>query len=1025
MDQPLLSVIIPVYKVEEYIEKCLYSLRTQSYRAIEIICVDDASPDGSAEIVKNMAKQDERIRLVRHEKNRGLFQARLTGLKQARGKYIAFVDSDDFVSCDWFRPLIDTATREQADMVLGNTVNVNEKGERTYYNHYRSFNTNRSPLEGAEVLKALFAQRGECFVWHTVWNKVYTKALFERAMPSLEMMPEPLIMGEDIAFSTVLYSLANKLAFCDNDCYFYYRHAKASTGVYHSKDRYVGYVRDITQVFAFVETYLRDKGYMEAVKDDFRAFREKYFRIWSGNTIAAGYDKDKQIVAMLLRGFQKDRLAAVRPGEFYFYEQSTAWDEKFEELRYKIQQPEITAVSFDVFDTLLVRPFWEPADLLYYVGRQIRSIIAEPATFVAMRLEAEEMARLTASALDKHAEDIELADIYGVMGKSYGFSAEQTQRMLREEERAEELFCRPRKSGKILFELAKHIGKRIYLTSDMYLSERTVERILRRCGYGGYEALFVSSAQKRRKGTGKLYRRLLECAGCPANELLHIGDNWSADVIAAQREGIQTLFLPKGVETYTNNISNIFTGDAFKEIYLGVHSNLDSRVVIEQFPLRSLYACVANGAFDNPFRSFNRASYYNADAYYIGFTTMGMHMLGMALRLHEKVLEIGYDHIVFLARDGYLIKQVYDTLFERDSIQTSYFYASRRALLPYSIECKEDIYHIFQYIDLTKTAPADVLEFLEPISKRLTMEQAIQYQKRGVELKETFKSKGNYLRFATAYLDISFDEQALNGLKPIRAAFSEHFSGKCVCFDIGYSGRLQKIISRATGRPIDVFYLHSDGSAALDAAEAAGFRIHNFYEYTPNITAVLREYLISEAENICVGYRLKGGRLQFVFDKSNVDAYGETYAVRELQRGALDFCRYCKACLGAWVCQFKVRPQDISIAFENFLINATEFDRKAFSNSYIEDAVYGGYTRKNFYEIWNWHLNGINKEQSVQSSEKKSRERMIQRDEYAFLSGRSKWMKGLFYWLFDRRQFHEKMRQRKKIRRYKKEAAKT
>lgn len=200
MDMPLLTVVVPVYNVENYIEKCIHSLQNQSYRNIEIICVDDGSPDRSIEIVQRLAEADDRIRIVRHETNQGLFRARLTGIKYAKGKVIAFVDSDDFVSSDWFRPLVKILTESGADMVLGNTVNVDEAGRKTYFNHYRSFNKNRKPLQGKDLLRRFFEQQGECFIWHTVWNKVYSRELFERSLPYLEKCRNGLLWGRTSLF---------------------------------------------------------------------------------------------------------------------------------------------------------------------------------------------------------------------------------------------------------------------------------------------------------------------------------------------------------------------------------------------------------------------------------------------------------------------------------------------------------------------------------------------------------------------------------------------------------------------------------------------------------------------------------------------------------------------------------------------------------------------------------------------------------------------------------------------------------
>ena len=97
-----LSVIVPVYNGEKYIEKCLRSIQEQSMKKLEIVVVNDGSTDRSAEIVAEIAKDDPRIKLCVHPENMGLFQARLTGVNASHGEYISFVDADDIVSCDYF-----------------------------------------------------------------------------------------------------------------------------------------------------------------------------------------------------------------------------------------------------------------------------------------------------------------------------------------------------------------------------------------------------------------------------------------------------------------------------------------------------------------------------------------------------------------------------------------------------------------------------------------------------------------------------------------------------------------------------------------------------------------------------------------------------------------------------------------------------------------------------------------------------------------------------------------------------------
>ena len=109
------SIIIPVYKVEKYIDKCIQSIMNQTYRNIEIILVDDGSPDSCGEICDYYAKKDNRVKVV-HKMNGGLSDARNYGIEVATGKYILFVDSDDWVELDTAGYLVDLALINSSDI---------------------------------------------------------------------------------------------------------------------------------------------------------------------------------------------------------------------------------------------------------------------------------------------------------------------------------------------------------------------------------------------------------------------------------------------------------------------------------------------------------------------------------------------------------------------------------------------------------------------------------------------------------------------------------------------------------------------------------------------------------------------------------------------------------------------------------------------------------------------------------------------------------------------------------------------
>lgn len=128
MSSPKVSIVVPVYKVEEYIDRCLDSLLNQTLKDIEIILVDDGSPDNCPKICDEYAQKDARVRVV-HKQNEGLGYARNSGMEVAVGEYIAFVDSDDFVDIRMFEELYDVARGNDSDVVYCNIYKYYNEGK--------------------------------------------------------------------------------------------------------------------------------------------------------------------------------------------------------------------------------------------------------------------------------------------------------------------------------------------------------------------------------------------------------------------------------------------------------------------------------------------------------------------------------------------------------------------------------------------------------------------------------------------------------------------------------------------------------------------------------------------------------------------------------------------------------------------------------------------------------------------------------------------------------------------------------
>lgn len=174
---PLITIIVPVYNIQEYLPRCVHSIMAQTYRRLEIILVDDGSTDGTGELCDELAKEDDRIR-VYHKENGGTSSARNLALKYAAGEYIGFVDSDDYVEPDMYEELLGAIQRFQVPAAQTARDEIDEKGNLLP-------NICIPPdkplvIESGEFLKELLLHRGDC----SFCTKLIRRDLFpEEAFP--------------------------------------------------------------------------------------------------------------------------------------------------------------------------------------------------------------------------------------------------------------------------------------------------------------------------------------------------------------------------------------------------------------------------------------------------------------------------------------------------------------------------------------------------------------------------------------------------------------------------------------------------------------------------------------------------------------------------------------------------------------------------------------------------------------------------------------------------------------------------
>jgi glycosyltransferase involved in cell wall biosynthesis len=210
--EPTVSVIIPVYQVEKYLDKCIASVVGQTYQNLQIILIDDGSTDRSPAICDEWKERDPRITVI-HQPNGGLSRARNAGLKVATGKFVGFVDSDDWIEPNMVECLLAALQKTDADIAVGGFEGFTEDSKSIPYAKAKS--TERSLCSTGDALKRLLLLRG--FIRNFVWNKLY-----RRTVLSGIAFPEGRLY-EDVTWTAQVIGNAKSVV-CVNQIFYHYLH---------------------------------------------------------------------------------------------------------------------------------------------------------------------------------------------------------------------------------------------------------------------------------------------------------------------------------------------------------------------------------------------------------------------------------------------------------------------------------------------------------------------------------------------------------------------------------------------------------------------------------------------------------------------------------------------------------------------------------------------------------------------------------------------------------------------------------
>lgn len=463
-------------------------------------------------------------------------------------------------------------------------------------------------------------------------------------------------------------------------------------------------------------------------------------------------------------------------------------------LRQGIARPEITVVSFDIFDTLVLRPLSDPADLYELMQPEVERIKGKPVDFRRVRVGADGWQRERLAA----GRDVTLADIYTRVAEVLQLSAGERDALMTLELGLEARYMRPRAAVVEVMNFAYSLGKRVILTSDMYLDKASVVGLLGGLGIVAYHAIYLSADIGKRKDTRMLFPHILEVEGIGPKQLLHIGDNEHSDLQVAGDLGICTFHVMRPMEL-------------FRRTGLGKTGFPGQASQLSLFARISLGLMLAR-VYDDPFP--RSSSPVNGDLRTFGYWYFGPILLAFVAWVANRGAIEGVDTLYFLARDGDVLVRIYELLqrYSRRPLPAGvYLEVSRRSVGVPFVERREQLDRLLQPeyaggplsdllsirlgFDLGKHPEVNVREFgFAGIDSAVFIPADLHKVKQLCYLL--------YERYPEHFL---FERDRAVGYLRQMGLFDD---GKKSVVDIGYSGTLQRILNEAgLEQPVHGYYM--------------------------------------------------------------------------------------------------------------------------------------------------------------------------------------------------------------------------
>ncbi len=618
-----------------------------------------------------------------------------------------------------------------------------------------------------------------------------------------------------------------------------------------------------------------------------------------------------------------------------------------EKLLAAISDPTIRYVSFDVFDTLLLRPFWFPTDLFFFLDRKAGELLktTDIVNYSSIRREAEQKALEEAERQGR--QDVTLDEIYQVIENSSLFPGDVCAALKNEEKELELRFCYARNSAAEIVKLALEKGKTVIAISDMYLPTHFIRELLKKNGFPSFEHIYVSSEIGKTKRSGALYDYIISDLHISEAEIIHIGDQLEADVNIPRRHGWKAHPFYRTTDMLSNKIPGKRYGESFKHSFKDCLSSQADIHSLDYLGLRCMLAVAANMVYDDPYQPDIQKGDFVGNDQLFGTLVLGLYSLSHGLWMAQNALEVNADTTLFFSRDGYLPFIAYRNLAQYNALPPAqYASISRRSILPLLMTSKQLLLSSGNHLRYSSQSPCTLTHLFELIL-RDNSEGIIKEHCSG-DWSSAFSSESAMLTFLD-YLRVGFvDPKRLNDLvEGFITYYASMLKPRTITYDVGYHLRNEIILQHFfPSISFTACFTHTYNDLPIRRSSVSGVHLRTFYPSCPFVSFLVRDQFLTEPSPTCIGYT-KDGNVLYAKEKDNTNLF-----IHKLQEYSISYIEQFISIFRDDTLWLPLSYQNACLPMETFLTSPCPADRKWLGKFTAEDYAGTGEIQFDITKSW-------------------------------------------------------------------------